>query len=236
MVVCFFSCFLLFCFLAFSEDNMGYPVLELSSVSFELCCLCCPRCSKGNPLVFCWQLDFCPCISEQLQILPWLLGGYCLWWVKLKGLRSVWWLICLLIRSWSYHWSWSVYSGRNSCQRARRTLSYYIILCCWGSCCTLSILLCGACMSLPICWECLSLYLHMCWRRVKPLFDHCKNKVTTYIYFNVLSIWARGGPVGKGMQFLSNILYRDSVFEWGLIRKTLMSSKFGSCDRCVPLG
>ncbi|KAL9407963.1 hypothetical protein AB3S75_046492 [Citrus x aurantiifolia] len=28
-----------------------------------------------------------------------------------------------------------------------------------------SLLLCRACKSLAICWECLSLFIHMCWRR-----------------------------------------------------------------------
>ncbi|KAK9184837.1 hypothetical protein WN943_025188 [Citrus x changshan-huyou] len=36
----------------------------------------------------------------------------------------------------------------------------------WNSFCFFSLLLCRACKSLAICWECLSLFIHMCWRRV----------------------------------------------------------------------
>ncbi|GAY67012.1 hypothetical protein CUMW_253340 [Citrus unshiu] len=36
----------------------------------------------------------------------------------------------------------------------------------WNSFCFFCLLLCRACKSLAICWECLSLFIHMCWRRV----------------------------------------------------------------------
>ncbi|ESR54937.1 hypothetical protein CICLE_v10022964mg [Citrus x clementina] len=37
-----------------------------------------------------------------------------------------------------------------------------------GPALTLSLFLCRACKSLAIYWECLSLFIHMCWRRVSP--------------------------------------------------------------------
>lgn len=66
-----------------------------------------------------------------------------------------------LFRCRSNYWRWSIYSCWNCCQRTNRTSSYYIILYCWNCSRSLSFLLCRTCMSMPICWECLSLYIHL---------------------------------------------------------------------------
>lgn len=75
-------------------------------------------------------------------------------------------LMLQLIRSWIDHRSWSLYFGRDSCQTADRPWSRCLVPNRWNCSCTFCILLCGARMSLSCCWECLSLHLHMCRRRV----------------------------------------------------------------------
>lgn len=74
------------------------------------------------------------------------------------------------IRSWIDHWSWSLHSCWNSCKRAHRTRSPYCFSNSWNCSWTFSILLCGVGLSLSISWECISLFVHMCWRRVSSTF------------------------------------------------------------------
>lgn len=74
------------------------------------------------------------------------------------------------IRCWINNWCWSLYSCWNSCKRANGTRSCFCIPNSWNSSRAFSILLCRACLSLSICWECLSLFVRLCWRRVSSSF------------------------------------------------------------------
>ncbi|XP_019260328.1 PREDICTED: cationic amino acid transporter 2, vacuolar-like isoform X3 [Nicotiana attenuata] len=68
-------------------------------------------------------------------------------------------------RCWFHNWCWGLYSGWNGCKRALWSCPHLFLFDSWNSSCSFGLLLRRACKSLSICWECLSLLLHMCRRR-----------------------------------------------------------------------